>query len=176
MNRKFSIISKLRNEREGKKLNGFTLMELLIVISIIVILMLIAIPTSRSIKKHANELSAQKSLQTIEQAESIYGTNYPSAGYACTLQALSGESSSGAPSATASQLINGQLSTGIKDGYIFNITACTKASNTERITGYTLTAIPATPGRTGDRGFCLESGGAMKMDPTGGTNCTQMVQ
>ena len=48
--------------------NGFTLMELLIVISIIVILMLIAIPTSAPSGNKANELSAQKSLQTIEQA------------------------------------------------------------------------------------------------------------
>ena len=49
-------------------------------------------------------------------------------------------------------------------------------NNTDRITGYTLTAVPATPGKTGDRGFCVESGGPIKMDPAGGTNCTQMVQ
>jgi type IV pilus assembly protein PilA len=159
------------------KRNGFTLMELLIVISIIVILMLIAIPTSRTIKKHANELSAQKSLQTIEQAESMYEQNYPTAGFSCTLQSLGGDSNS-PPSATAAQVINGQLATGVKDGYIFTIGNCTKVSinNTDRITGYTLTAVPATPGRTGDRGFCLENGGAMKADPTGGTNCTQTVQ
>jgi type IV pilus assembly protein PilA len=75
-------------------------------------------------------------------------------------------------------LLSGQLTTGIKDGYIFNITNCTKVTvnNTDRVTSYTLTAVPATPGKTGDRGFCIESGGAIKMDPTGGTNCTQMVQ
>ena len=158
--------------------NGFTLMELLIVISIIVILMLIAIPTSRTIKKHANELSAQKSLQTIEQAESMYESNYPTNGFACTLQALAGESGSGTPSATSAQLLNGQITTGIKDGYIFNITCTSKVTvnNVDRVTAYTLNAVPATPGRTGDRGFCLESGGAMKADPSGGTNCTQMVQ
>ena len=94
------------------------------------------------------------------------------------MQALSGESSSGPPSATSAQLLNGQITTGIKDGYIFNITNCTKATvnNTERITGYTLTAVPATVGKTGDRGFCLEAGGPIKADPAGGTNCTQMVQ
>ena len=64
---------------------GFTLMELLIVISIIVILMLIAIPNSSTIKKQANELSAQQSLQTIEQGESMYETTYPVNGFACTL-------------------------------------------------------------------------------------------
>ena len=158
--------------------DGFTLMELLIVISIIVILMLIAIPTANTIRKHTNEVSAQKSLQTIEQAQSMYATNYPTSGFACSLQVLSGEASSGPPSATQAQILSGQLSTGVKDGYIFNITNCTKVTvnNNDRITGYTLTAVPATPGKTGDRGFCVEAGGSIKADPAGGTNCTQMVQ
>ena len=158
--------------------DGFTLMELLIVISIIVILMLIAIPTADKIRKHVNEVSAQKSLQTISQAEMMYEQNYPTSGFSCSLQSLSGESASGPPSATSAQILNGQISTGIKDGYIFNITNCTTVTvnNTDRITGYLLTAVPATPGKTGDRGFCVESGGPIRMDPTGGTNCTQMVQ
>lgn len=158
--------------------DGFTLMELLIVISIIVILMLIAIPTANTIKKHTDEVSAQKSLQTIEQAESMYATNYPTNGFACNLPALAGETTSGPPSPTAAQILSGQIATGIKDGYIFNITNCQKVTvnNTDRITGYTLTAVPATIGKTGDRGFCVESGGAIKADPAGGTNCTQMVQ
>jgi type IV pilus assembly protein PilA len=153
-------------------------MELLIVISIIVILMLIAIPTANTIRKHTNEVSAQKSLQTIEQAQSMYSTNYPTSGFACSLSSLAGETSSGPPSATSAQILNGQIATGIKDGYIFNITNCQKVTvnNTDRITGYTITAGPATIGKTGDRGFCVESGGPIKMDPAGGTNCTQMVQ
>jgi len=161
-----------------KQQNGFTLMELLIVISIIVILMLIAIPTSRTIKKKANELSAQKSLQTIEQGESMYETTYPVNGFACTLPALAGDPASGPPSPAGAQVINGELATGVKDGYIFSIGNCTKVTvnNTDRITSFTITAVPATPGKTGDRGFCLDSGGAMKADPAGGTNCTQMVQ
>jgi type IV pilus assembly protein PilA len=164
--------------RSQQKPNGFTLMELLIVISIILILMLVAIPTAGKIKKHANELSAQKSLQTIEQAESMYESTYPTTGYACSLPALGGEAGTGPSSATGAGMINGELATGIKSGYIFSITNCTKstANNSERVTGYTLTAVPATPGKSGDRGFCLESGGSMKADPTGGSNCTQMVQ
>jgi type IV pilus assembly protein PilA len=175
---KIGIFDKRRGASGVRQSNGFTLMELLIVISIILILMLVAIPTAGKIRKHANELSAQKSLQTIEQAESMYESTYPANGYSCSLTALGGDASSGPPSATAAGVINGELATGIKSGYIFNITNCTKstANNTERVTGYTLTAVPATPGRTGDRGFCLDSGGVIKADPTGGTNCTQMVQ
>lgn len=175
------LLDRTARERRAarRRPNGFTLMELLIVISIILILMLIAIPTAGKIKKHANELSAQKSLQTLEQAEGMYADTYPTVGYACTLGALGGaDTASGPPSATAAGDINGELATGIKSGYIFSISNCVKstANNSERITGYTLTAVPATPGKSGDRGFCLESGGAMKADPAGGTNCTQSVQ
>ncbi|HEY1647469.1 MAG TPA: prepilin-type N-terminal cleavage/methylation domain-containing protein, partial [Terracidiphilus sp.] len=45
--------------------NGFTLMELLIVIAIILILMLMAIPTIGVMKKHANDVSAINSLRAI---------------------------------------------------------------------------------------------------------------
>jgi type IV pilus assembly protein PilA len=178
MNCKFSTRGRHPGVRGEKQPNGFTLMELLIVIAIILILMLVAIPTAGTIRKHANELSAQKSLQTLEQAESMYESNYPTNGFACSLGALAGDPNSGPPSATAAQVINGELATGVKSGYIFNITNCTKVtvSNTDRITSYTATAVPATPGKTGDRGFCLDSGGAMKADPAGGTNCTQLVQ
>lgn len=185
MNCKFSIFNQLHaaslraraNRSASERRNGFTLMELLIVISIIVILMLIAIPTANTIRKHTNEVSAQKSLQTIEQAESMYATNYPVQGYACGLQALSGEPGT-PPSPTSAQLLTGQLATGFKDGYIFTITNCTKATanNTERITSYSVTAVPATVGKTGDRGFCVDEGGPIKADPAGGTNCTQTVQ
>src|SRR3984885_7833320 len=175
------MMGKYRNfgrMRAVRRPNGFTLMELLIVISIILISMLVAIPTAGKIRKHANELSAQKSLQTIEQAESMYESTYPTTGFACSLTALGGEATAGPPSATAAGVINGELATGIKSGYIFNITNCTKVTinNGARIPSYTATAVPATAGKTGDRGFCLEAGGSMKADPSGGTNCTQMVQ
>lgn len=173
--------NRVRGERRASRrssANGFTLMELLIVISIILILMLVAIPTAGKIRKHANELSAQKSLQTIEQAQSMYESTYGTVGYACSLSALGGDPGAGPPSPTSAGVISGELASGIKSGYVFNITNCTKstANNTERVTGYTLTAVPATPGRTGDRGFCLDSGGILKADPSGGTNCTQAMQ
>ena len=161
-----------------KRSSGFTLMELLIVISIILILMLVAIPTAGKIKKHADELSAMKSLQTIEQAQTMYNSDYPTTGYACNLATLGGEASAGPPSATSAQMIPGELATGVKSGYVFNITNCTKstANNSERVTSYTITAVPATPGKSGDRGFCMDSDGIIKADPAGSTNCTVTVQ
>src|ERR1700751_5688808 len=173
-----SNYSKRRGVRVRRRRNGFTLMELLIVISIILILMLVATPTAAKIRKHANELSAQKSLQPIFKAETMYESTYPTSVYACKLQALGGDTGSGPPVATAGVVINGELETGIKSGYIFNITNCTKVNinNGDRITGYTVTAVPATPGKTGDRGFCMDTGGSIKSDPAGGTNCTQTIQ
>ena len=163
--------------RRGTRANGFTLMELLIVMAIIAILMLIAIPTVGSLKKKANELSAQKSIQTIITAENMYESNYPTSGFACALTALGGDPKSGAPSATAAQLIQPDLASGLKSGYIFNISNCTKinAGGTDRITGYSITAVPQTVGSTGDRAYCSDQSGIIKFDPAGGSNCSQTL-
>ena len=163
--------------RRRDRANGFTLMELLIVMAIIAILMLIAIPTVGSLKKKANELSAQKSIQTIITAQNMYESNYPTNGFACALTALGGDPKSGAPSPTAAQLIQPDLASGLKSGYIFNISNCTKinAGGTDRITGYSITATPQTVGSTGDRAYCSDQSGIIKFDPAGGSNCSQTL-
>ncbi len=160
------------------KQNGFTLMELLIVIAIILILMLMAIPTFGTLKKRANETSAINSVQAITKAEIEYDSTYPANGYACSLTALGGDPSKGPPTPDASQILNGDLVSGFKSGYIFKIGDCTKVSvnGTDRVTGYTVTAIPQTVGKTGDRGFCSDQFGTIKYDPKGGSDCTQTLQ
>jgi type IV pilus assembly protein PilA len=166
-----------RRNRRNTPTNGFTLMELLIVMAIVVILTLLAIPTVGSFRKSANKISAMKSIQAIQMAESMYMQNYGSLGYTCSLPALGGEPSAGAPTPAAAQLLKSDLTSGYKDGYIFSIGNCTKvtAGGTDRITSYTITAVPQTVGRTGDVGFCADDAG-IKSDPVGGTNCTQLVQ
>jgi type IV pilus assembly protein PilA len=158
--------------------NGFTLMELLIVIAIILILMLMAIPTFGTLKKRANDLSAINSIQKINQAEIQYESTYPANGYSCSLPALGGDPTSGAPSPASSQILQGDLTTGFKSGYIFTIGHCSKvtANGSDRVTGYQITAVPQTLGKTGDRSFCSDESGNIKYDPTGGTNCTQNLQ
>ena len=163
----------------GDKLpNGFTLMELLIVIAIILILMLMAIPTFGTLKKRANDLSALHSIHTINQAEIQYESTYPANGYTCSLAALGGDSNSGPPSPTSAQIISGGLTTGYLSGYVFTISHCTKvtANGVDRVTGYEVTAVPETVGKTGDRGYCSDESGQIKFDPAGGTNCTQNLQ
>jgi type IV pilus assembly protein PilA len=108
----------------------------------------------------------------------MYSTTYPSNGYACSLTALGGDSTSGPPSPTAAQILQPDIVSGFKSGYIITISNCSKVNvnGTDRITGYTVTAIPQTVGKTGDSGFCGDDSGPIKADPTGGTNCTQLVQ
>src|SRR6516225_5457884 len=89
-----------RHEREG----GFTLMELLIVISIMLILMLIAIPNFSNIRNQGNETSAMASLRAIYEAQIQYQTNYPANGFACSLSTLGGSASSGPPGPQAAQV------------------------------------------------------------------------
>jgi type IV pilus assembly protein PilA len=150
-------------------------MELLIVIAIILILMLMAIPTIGSLKKKANETSAINSMQVINKAEVQYESSYPANGFACTLTALGGDISSGAPSATSAQILPGDLISGYKSGYIFAVTCKDKVTvnGVDRFNSYAVTATPQTVGKTGDRGFCGDEVGLIRFDPTGGTNCTQ---
>ncbi len=178
MNRTLSLSCFRRRAQRPVVSNGFTLMELLIVIAIILILMLMAIPTIGSLKKKANETSAINSMKVISSSQLQYESTFPTTGFACTMQALGGDPASGAPSATGAQIIPQDLASGIKSGYIFTIGNCTKVSNggQDRITGYTVTAVPETVGKTGDRGFCSDQFGEIKFDPAGGTNCSQPLQ
>jgi len=163
--------------RSRSKRNGFTLMELLIVMAIITILMLIAIPSYLNYVRYANETSAIKSIQTIVQAEVQYASLYPSNGFSCAIPNLGGDQHAGPPTPTAAEILPADLSTGIKSGYQFTITNCTKntQNGNDRVTGYTILAQPLTVGRTGNRTFCSDEGGSIKFDPTGGTNCTQSL-
>jgi type IV pilus assembly protein PilA len=175
MNLKSSILHRQSSPRRARLTNGFTLMELLIVMAIIAILMLIAIPTVGSLKKKANDLSAQNSVQVITKAELQYSDTYPANGFACTLPALGGDPTSGAPSASSAQILQDDLTSGYKSGYIFTVACKDKVTvnGIDRFNSYAITAVPQTVGKTGDRGFCSDQSGIIHFDPAGGTNCTQ---
>ena len=123
--------------------NGFTLMELLIVIAIILILMLMAIPTIGSLKKKANETSAINSMQVITKAEVQYSSTYGANGFACTLPALGGDTKSGAPSPTSAQILQPDLAAGDKSGYLFSISCKDKitANGVDRYNSYVVTDL-----------------------------------
>lgn len=168
----------MKHGMERKRDAGFTLMELLIVISIMLILMLIAIPNMLNLKASANETSAIQSLRTIHEAEIQYQTQFPGNGFACSLAALGGNASSGPPNAQGAQILQPDLASGSKSGYTFNITNCTKSTvnNQDMYTSFEATAVPWAVGKTGHNGFCLDMSGQIMKDPTGGTNCTVPIQ
>jgi type IV pilus assembly protein PilA len=131
-----------------------------------------------NMKRHANETSAIQSLRAISMAEIQYQSTYPSNDYACSLAALGGDTNTGPPSSAAAQILQGDLASGFKSGYIFSIGECSKESinGTDRIASYRVTAVPETVGKTGNRGFCSDQlGGAPTFDPSGGINCTETL-
>ena len=149
---------------------------ILVVVPFLLILALVAIPTFGSMKKRANEAAAIQSLRAITQAEMQYQVMYPNNGFACPLGVLGGDPKSGPPDPSSSQLLQGDLTSGVKNGYIFNIVDCAVVFDSRRITSYKITAIPQRVGQTGDRGFCSDPSGLIEADPAGGTHCSQPVE
>jgi type IV pilus assembly protein PilA len=138
------------------KQKGFSLIELLIVVAIILIIAAIAIPNLLRSKMAANEASAVGSLRSINTASVAYSTTYGT--YPGSLGAL-GPSS--APSSTAADLIDSVLSSGTKSGYTFTFTAGTGNLS------YSITAAPTTAGVTGQRGFYTDQSGVIRADTSG---------
>src|SRR5213075_3221594 len=96
---------------------GFSLIELLIVVAIILIIAAIAIPNLLRSRIAANEASAVGSLRTPNTAEVTYQSTYPDQGFACTLAALGGTTTP--PTSAGAGLIDATLTSGKKSGYSF---------------------------------------------------------
>lgn len=145
-----------------RKQRGFSLIELLIVVAIILIIAAIAIPNLLRARMAANESSAVASLRTINTAEITYSSTYPTVGFAATLSVLGGVTPC-TPSSTTACLIDSVLSGGNKSGYNF---AATGAGGPPAVQYYA-TAVPVVVNQTGIRSFCSFEDAVIRVQPTG---------
>jgi type IV pilus assembly protein PilA len=151
-----------------KKQKGFSLIELLIVVAIILIIAAIAIPNLMRSKMAANESSAVGSLRTINTGEVTYSTNNPTVGFAA-LANLGGVCPSGtAATAAAACLIDNVLATGTKSGYVFTAVAGAQVPSVT----YQSSATPQAVNQSGTRSFCSDESGVIYASVGAGA-CTQ---
>jgi len=153
---------------------GFSLIELLIVVAIILIIAAIAIPNLLSARMASNEASAVGSIQAIKSAEYAYFSTFPTVGYSSSLSGLGGTGSPCVATSSAaclldSSLVNAVPGSGAKSGYVFLATGISAGGTINN--AFVAGASPVVAHQTGNRDFCSTDDGVLRstMAATGDT-------
>jgi type IV pilus assembly protein PilA len=133
---------------------GFSLIELLIVVMVILIIAAIAIPNFMRSRTAANQASAVQSLRVIGSAEANYSSTYGT-GFSANLAQLGPPAGGAQVSTSAAGLIDDLLAAGAKSGYNFVYTPTTQDS-TGKYNGFTIQANPSVFGQTGNNYYFLD--------------------
>ena len=141
--------------------NGFSLIELLVVVAVIMIIAAIAIPNFIKSRMRSNEASAVQSLRNISTAQLVYSTLY-GVGFANSMTKLSGNG------VVADQnnagLIDQVLAAGLKSGYVFTFSPGAPDSQ-GNVGTYSVTADPQIPGSSGERHFYTDQTSVIRFNP-----------
>ena len=142
-------------QKRRRRERGFSLIELLIVVAIIMIILTFAIPQYRKTQMNARETGAIQGMRTIYSAEIQYESQFGQ--FAATLTQLGPAASSGAAEGPqAAGLISGSLASGSTGGYNYTITQIPG--------GYSASAVPQAFGSTGRRTFYMDQSGIIRQN------------
>jgi len=128
---------------------GFSLIELLIVVAIILIIAALAVPSFLRSKIAANESAAAAAVRIVTSAQISYSSAYPSVGFSSSLASLGGTSCA-PPTPASACIIDDALASGQRSGYNFVVA---NVSGTPA-TGYNVLATPSAYNSSGVRNFC----------------------
>lgn len=149
------MVSRVRERRRNQR--GFSLIELLIVIGIILVILSIALPQMGKSQMHAHEMAAIKTVQTINSVQVQYQSTFGQ--YASALTQLGPPAGSGGTEgAQAANLISANLASGSASGYNFTVS--------QTPTGYAVVAVPKTYNNTGRRSFYSDQTGIIRENST----------
>ena len=141
---------------------GFSLVELLVVVAVLLIIVAIAIPNFINSRMRSNEASAVQSLRTFSTAQALYSTMW-GVGFADNMSKLSGNGV--VVSQNNAGLIDQAFASGLKSGYVFTLTPGSADSQGNVGTFY-LTADPQVPGSSGVRHYYVDQTSVIRFNPS----------